>query len=76
MHHLTISEKTTNDHSAQQALFKILRLKAVQDRTGLARSTIYAKMNAGEFVKNVKLGKKSVGWYEHEINEWIMKRRC
>ena len=48
-----------------------LRRAAVEKRTGLSRSGIYAAMKAGEFPKPVKLFPKSVAWVESEITEWI-----
>lgn len=42
--------------------------------TGLARSTIYKKMDAGEFPKTISLGSKSVGWLENEVQQWIKQR--
>lgn len=53
---------------------KILRLKAVQDSTGLSRSTIYLMMRAGVFPKSISLGLRSVGWLEADIQSWIDSR--
>ena len=55
---------------------KILRLKAVKDSTGLSRSTIYAMLKAGNFPQSVKLGLRSVGWYEADIQGWITSRQA
>jgi prophage regulatory protein len=55
---------------------KILRLKTVQDWTGLSRSTIYAMLKAGNFPKSVKLGLRSVGWFEADIQSWINSRQA
>lgn len=49
----------------------ILRRPEVEARTGLSRSTIYARMNDGSFPQAVRLGPKSVGWREHDIDSWI-----
>ena len=52
----------------------ILRLSAVMAKTGLPRSTIYLRMNEGDFPKPIPLGNKStraVGWVESEINTWL-----
>ena len=48
----------------------ILRRHDVEKLTGLARSTIYAKISSGEFPKPVKITGRSVGWLETEINNW------
>jgi prophage regulatory protein len=52
-------------------MYKIIRLPEVMKSTGLARSTIYKKMVAGEFPKTISLGSKSVGWIEGDIQQWI-----
>ncbi len=53
---------------------KILRLRAVQDWTGLSRSTIYLMMRDGGFPKSLSLGARSVGWLEADIQGWIDSR--
>ena len=52
----------------------ILRLPDVKARTGLSRSTIYAKVKEGNFPKYISLGVRSVGWLESEIEAWIQSR--
>jgi prophage regulatory protein len=52
----------------------ILRLNDVKSRTGLSRSTIYARMAEGDFPPTISLGGRSVGWVEAEINDWISAR--
>lgn len=52
-------------------IMRIIRLKEVMDSTGLARSTVYKYIEAGSFPKSVPLGGRSVGWVEHEVQEWI-----
>lgn len=59
---------------------RVLRMKQVQERLGLARSTIYDRMNVRSprydctFPKPIKLGGAAVGWIESEINAWIDSR--
>lgn len=53
---------------------RILRLGAVIESTGLARSTIYKLVGSGEFPKPVPLVGRSVGWVESEVHEWIKAR--
>lgn len=53
---------------------RILRLSEVKSRTGLSRSTIYERINTNSFPKSIQLGGRSVGWLEHEVNEWIEER--
>ena len=52
----------------------ILRRKQVVDRTGICLSSIYNFISDGTFPKPVSLGSRSVGWLEHEIDEWISER--
>jgi len=57
-----------------QNAFKILRRKQVESRTGLSRSTIYARIAAGLFPRPIDLGGRAVGWLETEIDTWIKAR--
>lgn len=51
----------------------ILRRKQVELRTGLSRSTIYARIAEGAFPPPIDLGGGgAVGWIEDEINSWLM----
>jgi prophage regulatory protein len=50
---------------------RILRLKAVLDRTGLTRSTLYRKMQNGTFPKNVQISTRCAGWRESAIEAWL-----
>nr|WP_330220786.1 AlpA family transcriptional regulator [Pseudomonas frederiksbergensis] len=59
---------------------RILRLKQVQERVGLGRSTIYDRINPksprydSSFPKPIKLGVSAVGWIEANITTWIESR--
>jgi prophage regulatory protein len=52
----------------------ILRLKQVKVRTGLARSTLYERIKAGDFPPQVSLGARAVGWLEADVEAWIGAR--
>ncbi len=53
----------------------ILRLPEVKKRTGLSRSTIYARISRGTFPQAGEcLGARAVGWIEAEIEEWLEQR--
>ena len=54
--------------------FRIIKRPEVEVITGLSRSSIYAKMENGTFPKGIKLSERSVGWLEHEIQEWLKNR--
>jgi prophage regulatory protein len=51
----------------------IIRLPEVKRRTARSRSEIYRAMHAGTFPRAVKLGSRSVGWVEDEIDEYVDK---
>lgn len=51
----------------------LLRRPQVEERTGLKRSSIYARMAKGTFPKSVSLG-RAVAWVEAEIEAWIDER--
>ena len=50
---------------------QVLRIFEVSDRTGLPRSSIYAKIQTGNFPRPIKLGARSVGWLESDVNQWV-----
>lgn len=63
-----------------QTALTILRRKQVEARTGLSRSTIYAKLNRNPkrpsdydptFPSPISLGAKAVGWVESEVDAWL-----
>lgn len=49
----------------------LLRLKQVEEKTGLKRSQVYLYMKNGSFPRPIKIGPSSVAWLESEIDEWI-----
>lgn len=51
---------------------RLIRLKEVQRLTGLARSTIYAKMAEGTFPKQRKVTPTIAVWAEAEVLAWIV----
>jgi len=53
---------------------KILRLPAVKSKTGLSRSTIYARVSQGTFPPSLRLGPNTVGWLADEVERWIQSQ--
>ncbi|CAI9404845.1 AlpA family transcriptional regulator [Lelliottia sp. T2.26D-8] len=59
---------------------KILRMRDVVLKTGIARATIYDWLNPksprydATFPKQRRLGMQSVGWLESEIDQWVLER--
>ncbi|MBI5461956.1 MAG: AlpA family phage regulatory protein [Gammaproteobacteria bacterium] len=69
--------------AAQHAAPKIIRRKEVEARTGLSRSSIYAKLRRNKkrpgdfdptFPRPVSIGSKAVGWVDSEVSSWIEAR--
>ncbi|QLH49700.1 MAG: hypothetical protein FAZ92_01542 [Accumulibacter sp.] len=63
-----------------QSALTILRRKHVEARTGLSRSSIYARLRQNPkrpgdydptFPKPISVGAKAVGWIEAEIDAWL-----
>lgn len=50
---------------------KVLRVRDVIAMTGLARSTIYKYVKDGMFPRQIKLGCRTVGWLQFEIEQWL-----
>jgi prophage regulatory protein len=56
---------------------EILRIKVVQRRTGLGRSTIYDRISKGTFPRQISLGTRAVGavgWVDSEIDNWLYEQ--
>lgn len=53
---------------------EILRLPAVQRRTGLSRSTIYLRVSDGTFPRPISLGARAVGWLDSDVTAWVEAR--
>lgn len=51
-----------------------LRLPEVKARTGLARSTIYARIGRGAFPRQVDLDGNVAAWRETEVADWMASR--
>lgn len=53
---------------------RMLRLHDVMQKTGLSRSQIYRLIGLCDFPKQIQLGKRSAGWIEDEVDNWL--RQC
>ena len=54
--------------SIQKINLRIERKKDILSKIGIARSTLYLRIQQGLFVPPISLGKRAVGWIEHETN--------
>jgi prophage regulatory protein len=50
---------------------RILRIKTVLERTGLSRATLYRKIEAGTFPRQVKISERCAGWRESAVQAWL-----
>ena len=57
-----------------QDVDRYLRREEVEARCGIARTTIYRLMRAGDFPEPVKIGPRAVRWREREIVEFLDSR--
>lgn len=53
---------------------RVLRLKQVVERTGICRASIYRFVREGKFPASIKLGERAVGWYESDVEGWLIAR--
>ena len=53
---------------------QVLRMPEVLSRIGLSRSTLWRLIRAGEFPRPIRLGRRSVGWIEYDVEAWIKSR--
>ena len=56
---------------ADNEAHRILRRWQVEERTGLSRSTIYRRMQAGTFPPAIALGGRLVGWRAADIEQFL-----
>ena len=53
---------------------RLIRRPAVEELTGLAKSTIYQMMHEGRFPRAVRLGGRAVAWPESEVHNWLQEK--
>lgn len=51
-----------------------LRRTAVEEITGLKRSTLYRLMAEGQFPRPVRIAGRAVAWPESQITAWLQSR--
>lgn len=50
---------------------RLLRLPEVEHRSGLNKSTIYRRIEDGQFPQPVRASDRVVGWIESEFMAWL-----
>jgi prophage regulatory protein len=53
---------------------RIIRKPELFSMIGLSDATIWRMEKAGNFPRRIFLGGNSVGWFNNEISEWLMKK--
>ena len=51
-----------------RASFEVKRRKPVEQKCGLPRSTIYARVADGTFPPPIRIGARAVAWIDHELD--------
>jgi prophage regulatory protein len=50
---------------------RFLRLPTVLQLTGLSRSTVYRKMEAGSFPRQIRIAARCAGWRQSAVSAWM-----
>jgi prophage regulatory protein len=50
---------------------RILRIRTVLERTGLSRSTLYRRIEQGNFPKQIRISERCIGWRESAVEAWM-----
>jgi len=77
MHPNTADDTASNGQLRQQRTReRLIRLDEVEQRTGLKKSTIYARMRLqpAQFPRCVAIGGRAVAWRESDIDTWVAER--
>jgi len=53
---------------------RVLRLPEVHTRCGVSPSTILRMVRTGVFPSPVRVGVRSIGWYESDVEAWLRSR--
>ena len=59
----------------EQKLDKILKLSEVLNITALSKCTIWLYIKKGLFPASVKLGPRRIGWFESDIQDWLLSKK-
>ena len=48
-----------------------LRIRTVLAKTGLSRSTLYRKIGAGKFPRQIKIAERCCAWRSTAVDAWL-----
>lgn len=55
-------------------VLRILRMAELERKVGLKKTQIYDLISKGQFPRGVKLSTRATGWFEHEIDAFLLAR--
>lgn len=61
----------TPNKATPSAPRRIIRMRALSQRIGLSKTEIYRRIQSGTFVTPLKLGERSIGFDEAEVEAWL-----
>lgn len=50
---------------------RLLRIGEVLEIAGISKSVLYEMVNREEFPRPVRIGRRSVGWRQREVKDWL-----
>jgi len=53
---------------------QIIRKPELFSKLSLSDATIWRMEKSGKFPRRIKLGGNSVGWFENEVEAWLLKK--
>lgn len=53
---------------------QIIRKPELFSKLSLSDATIWRMEKSGKFPQRIKLGGNSVGWFENEVEAWLLKK--
>ena len=53
----------------------IIRPKELTELLNIGMSTLYEWIKRPDFPQKIQLGKNAVGFFEHEVNEWLENQK-
>lgn len=55
-------------------VMKIIKVPEVLERCAMSKASLYRMLQRNEFPRQVRISIRSIGFYEHEVNEWLAER--
>lgn len=62
---------TAKEQEQPQPKSRLIRIREVVARTSLSRPTIYRKMEDGTFPRSRRIDRKTIAWFESDIEDWF-----